>query len=216
TLRVPVTRSLISAELAPVALSVIRRHEIQDARATVGLDEALASVPGLIVNNRQSFSLGSRIVIRGFGARAAFGVRGMRVLVDGIPLTMPDGQTNLNNLDLGSAGTIHVLRGPASALFGNAAGGVIAVETEPAPGPLSTEAGVTLGNQGRSSLTRLWKAQAKVGGTSGGVDYLASVSRMQADGYRDHGRARQTLVNARAGMHIGPSTRVSLVLNAVD
>ena len=216
TLQVPVTRTTVSAARAPVSLSRVGRGAIQDARPTIGLDESLRGVPGLIIDNRQNFSLGSRVVIRGLGARAAFGVRGVRVIVDGIPLTMPDGQTNLNNLDLGSAGTIHVLRGPASALFGNAAGGVIAVETEPAPGPLSTEAGVTLGNQGRSSLTRLWKAQAKVGGTSGGVDYLASVSRMQADGYRDHGRARQTLVNARAGMHIGPSTRVSLVLNAVD
>src|SRR5690606_14430628 len=216
TLRVPVTRSLISAELAPVALSVIRRHEIQDARATVGLDEALASVPGLIVNNRQSFSLGSRIVIRGFGARAAFGVRGMRVLVDGIPLTMPDGQTNLTNLDLGSAGAIHVLRGPASALFGNAAGGVIAIETEPAPGPRSAEARITIGDQGRDELTRLVKAQAKVAETVGAVDYLASVSRQHADGYRDHGRTRMTLVNARAGVHTGPKTRLGFVLNVVD
>ncbi|HEX6309205.1 MAG TPA: TonB-dependent receptor [Longimicrobiales bacterium] len=216
TLRVPVTRSLVSATRAPVSLSLVTRSHIQEGRSGIGLDESLAGIPGLIVDNRQNFSLGSRIAIRGMGARAAFGVRGIRVLVDGVPLTMPDGQTNLNNLDLGSAGAIHVLRGPASALFGNAAGGVIAVETEPAPGSRSGEARITLGDQGRSSLTRLVKAQAKVAETVGAVDYLASVSRLHADGYRDHGRARQTLVNARAGYRMSERTRLGFVLNAVD
>src|SRR5690606_17146589 len=216
TLQVPVTRTAVSSARAPVSLSLIGRERIQVARATIGLDEALAGVPGLIIDNRQNFSLGSRVVIRGLGARAAFGVRGVRVLVDGIPLTMPDGQTNLNNLDLGSAGAIHILRGPASALFGNAAVGVIAVETEPAPGPQSAEARITIGNQGRSSLTRLWKAQAKVAETVGAFDYLASVSRMEADGYRDYGRARQTLINARGGLWMSDATRVSLIVNVVD
>ncbi|MBR9990284.1 MAG: TonB-dependent receptor plug domain-containing protein, partial [Gemmatimonadetes bacterium] len=216
TLQVPVTRTAVSAARAPVSLSLVGRDQIQGGLATIGLHESLASVPGLIVDNRQNFSLGNRVVIRGLGARAAFGVRGLRVLVDGIPLTMPDGQTNLNNLDLGSAGAIHVLRGPASALFGNAAGGVIAVETESAPGPRSMEARVTVGDQGRSSLTRLWKAQAKVAERVGPFDYLASVSRMQTDGYRDHGRARQTQFNGRAGFATGDATRVTVVLNAVD
>lgn len=216
TLLVPVTRATVSSTRAPISLSLIGRGRIQDARATLGLDEALASVPGLIVDNRQNFSLGSRIVIRGLGARAAFGVRGVRVLVDGIPLTMPDGQTNLNNLDLGSAGSIHVLRGPASALFGNAAGGVIAIETEPAPGPRSAEARATIGNQGRSSLTRLLKGQLKVAETRGPFDYLASVSTMRAEGFRDHGRARQTLFNGRAGWMVNPATRLTLVVNAID
>ncbi|HEX2168060.1 MAG TPA: TonB-dependent receptor [Longimicrobiales bacterium] len=216
SLQVPVTRTSVSAARAPVSLSLIGRERIQGARATIGLHEALAGVPGLIIDNRQNFSLGNRVVIRGLGARAAFGVRGVRVLVDGIPLTMPDGQTNLNNLDLGSAGSIHILRGPASALFGNAAGGVIAIETEPAPGPRSAEARVTVGDQGRGSLTRLWKAQAKVAETIGAFDYLASVSRMETDGYRDYGRAEQTLLNTRAGLQAGDATRITLVLNAVD
>jgi iron complex outermembrane recepter protein len=216
SLQVPVTRSALAPARAPVALSLIGRADIQGARATIGLDEALASVPGLIVNNRQNFSLGSRVVIRGLGARAAFGVRGVRVLVDGIPLTMPDGQTNLNNLDLGAAGSIHVLRGPASALFGNAAGGVIAVETETAPLTRSADARMLLGDQGRGDAARLFKAQAKVGETVGRFDYLVSASRLEADGYRDHSRARASQLNTRVGYRAGERTRVSLVLNAVD
>jgi iron complex outermembrane receptor protein len=216
SLQVPVTRSALASVRAPVALSFIGRAAIQDARATVGLDEALAAVPGLIVNNRQNFALGSRIVIRGLGARAAFGVRGVRVLVDGIPQTMPDGQTNLNNLDLGSAGSIHVLRGPASALFGNAAGGVIAIETEAAPLEHSAEARVTLGDQGRGDAARLFKAQMRAAETAGRFDYLVSIARLEADGYRDHSQARGSNVNARAGYAAGASTRLSFVFNAAD
>ena len=130
SLQVSVMRSTQDLSRAPFAVSTVGRSHIQDGRLTVGLDEALAMVPGVIVNNRQNFSLGSRITIRGLGARAAFGVRGVRVISDGIPLTMPDGQSNLNNVDLGSAGAIQVLRGPASALHGNAAGGVISIVTD--------------------------------------------------------------------------------------
>jgi iron complex outermembrane recepter protein len=216
TLQVPVTRTAIDADRAPLALFQIGRSTIQDGRPTVSLDEALAGVPGLVVSNRQNFSLGPRIIMRGMGARAAFGVRGVRVLVDGIPLTMPDGQTNLNNLDLGSAGSIHVLRGPASALFGNAAGGVIAVETEPAPGPFAAEGRVVVGDQGRGELTRFRKVQAKAGQTVGPVDYLASVSRMQTDGYREHARSEQTLVNTRASLALGPTARLGLVASVID
>jgi iron complex outermembrane recepter protein len=216
TLQVPVTRATVHPDRSPLALFLVERAAIQDARPTVTLDEALSGVPGLTVSNRYNFSLGPRIIMRGMGARAAFGVRGVRVIVDGIPLTMPDGQTNLNNLDLGTAGSIHIIRGPASALFGNAAAGVIAVETEPAPGPISTEIRVIAGDQGRRDMSRFIKAQAKVGQTAGGVDYVASVSRLEVDGYRDHARTRQTLLNARAGLAIAPGTRMAVVVSAID
>jgi iron complex outermembrane recepter protein len=216
TLQVPVTRSTMDPERTPLALSRIGRSTIQDGRPTISLDEALAGVPGLVVSNRQNYSLGPRIIMRGMGARAAFGVRGVRVLVDGIPLTMPDGQTNLNNLDLGSAGSIHVLRGPASALFGNAAGGVIAIETEPAPGALAAEARIVAGDQARGDLARLWKAQAKVGQTVGAVDYVASMARMETGGYRDHSRSEQTLFNSRAGLTLSETTRLGFVLSVAD
>lgn len=215
SLQVPVTRATVDPSRSPLALSLVGRSTIQDARPTTTLDEALAGVPGLVVSNRYSFSLGPRIIMRGMGARAAFGVRGVRVIADGIPLTMPDGQTNLNNLDLGSAGSIHVLRGPASALFGNAAGGVIAVETEPAPAGFATEARIVTGDQGRGEMGRFLKAQAKVaqGGARG--EYVASVARLQVDGYRDHGRTRQSLFNLRSRIGLGRG-RLGLVLSAID
>jgi iron complex outermembrane recepter protein len=216
SLQVPVTRSAIDPGRSPLSLSLVGRSTIQDARPTTTLDEALAGVPGLVVSNRYSFSLGPRIIMRGMGARAAFGVRGVRVLVDGIPLTMPDGQTNLNNLDLGSAGSIHVLRGPASALFGNAAGGVIAVETEPAPAGFAAEARLITGDMGRGELGRFRKAQGKVGQTVGRTDYVASFARLHVDGYRDHGRTRQSLFNLRSTTTVGSGTRLGVLVSAID
>src|SRR5690606_35151100 len=100
-LGVEVTRGLRPAERVPTALSIVDRESIQKGRLTIGLEEALAVVPGVVVNNRHTFALDTRVSIRGFGARAGFGVRGIRILVDGVPLTMPDGQAALTNLDLG-------------------------------------------------------------------------------------------------------------------
>jgi len=216
SLGIPITRSFVPTARAPFALTIVSRERIQDARANIGLDESLSGVPGVLVNNRQNFSLGSRIAIRGMGARAAFGVRGVRVLVDGIPLTIADGQSNLNNLDLGSTGSIHVLRGPASALFGNAAGGVISAQTQAAPDALSSEARLVVSDQGRDELTRLTRGSFKIAQSFGNADVLASISRLQADGYRDHSRTRQTLLNAKARWDASAATRLTLVLNGFD
>jgi iron complex outermembrane receptor protein len=216
SLQVSVMRSTQDLSRAPFAVSTVGRSHIQDGRLTVGLDEALAMVPGVIVNNRQNFSLGSRITIRGLGARAAFGVRGVRVISDGIPLTMPDGQSNLNNVDLGSAGAIQVLRGPASALHGNAAGGVISIVTESAPAQFSGEGRVTVSDMGRDELNRLFKTQAKIGQTIGAFDYIASASLMETDGYRDYSRAEQKMLNMRVGYGMSDATRLALTFNIAD
>ena len=125
TLRVEVTRTPTPLRLLPMAASAVQRADITTARPGVGLDEVLGHVPGVHVANRENLALGARITLRGFGARSAFGVRGVRLLADGVPLTTADGQGSLNNLDLVRAGRVEVLRGPASALYGNAAGGVI-------------------------------------------------------------------------------------------
>ena len=207
-----------SADLrTPAAITQVSKAAIQDGQLTVGIDEALAVVPGVVVNNRYNFSLGSRIAVRGLGARAAFGVRGVRLLVDGIPLTMPDGQANVNNLDLGSAGRIEVLRGPASSLYGNAAGGVVALETEAAPQTrFAAQLRTVAGDVGRDGLDRMMKNQVKVGGQQGRADYLLSFARLESDGFRDHSATRQSQVNARVGLQQSERTRWTVLFNYAD
>src|SRR6266851_4298786 len=128
---VSVTRANPPINRIPQAVQLVDQTEISRARPTWGLDEALVTVPGVYAANRYNFSLDQRISIRGFGARSAFAVRGIKVLVDGIPQTLPDGQGQLTNLELGAADRIEILRGSASALFGNASGGVISIWTTP-------------------------------------------------------------------------------------
>ncbi|MGD8698649.1 MAG: Plug domain-containing protein, partial [Gemmatimonadales bacterium] len=101
---VTVSRSRDEVQRLPYAIGVIGASEIQKLQATISLEEALPHIPGVFVNNRHNFANGDRISIRGFGARSQFGVRGVRIIQDGIPLTLPDGQSQLNNLDLTAAG----------------------------------------------------------------------------------------------------------------
>lgn len=117
---VSATRLETSLRDAARAVTIIDGERIQDATQQLGLDEALASVPGLYMQNRYNFSQDLRVSLRGFGARASFGIRGIKIIVDGIPETLPDGQAQVDNIDLGSAERIEVLRGPASVQYGNA------------------------------------------------------------------------------------------------
>ncbi|MDQ3604827.1 MAG: TonB-dependent receptor [Gemmatimonadota bacterium] len=194
----------------PYAVAVNGRAEIQRAKPGLGLDEALFGIPGIQVDNRYNYALGERISIRGFGARAQFGVRGVKVIVDGIPATLPDGQTTLNHVDLGSLGRAEVIRGPASALYGNAAGGVIQLETEPPPPvPLGQEFMVIAGENG------LLRLQSATGGRSGRWFYLMNLSRLGYGGYREFNSAENLLANARLG-YGGERSAWALVVNFVD
>jgi iron complex outermembrane receptor protein len=123
--------------------------ELHRGRATLGLNEALATVPGLLVANRYNYTQDLRISIRGFGARAAFGVRGVKVLLDGIPQTLPDGQGQLSNVEVSELDRVEVLRGPSSSLHGNASGGVISlVSRAQIPTGFTPEARLTVGATG--------------------------------------------------------------------
>jgi iron complex outermembrane receptor protein len=169
---------------APFPVSVVQEAEIRQARPALALTDALAAVPGVQVDNRFNYALGERISVRGLGARAQFGVRGVRVLVDGIPATLPDGQTTLNHVDPAALGRVEVVRGPASALYGNASGGVIRLTTAPPPqAPLASEHRVLAGSHG------LLRMETSAGGRAGPAAYRAYVSRLSYDGYRAHASA---------------------------
>ena len=180
----------------PYAVTILRRDPL-DARGQV--QDVLAGVPGLFVANRTNPTQDPRIVIRGVGARTAFGVRGVRVLHDGIPLTVADGQTPLDYLDVESVDRIEVLRGSAASLYGNSAGGVVAFSSRPfdssgAEGSaLSGSFGLA---RGAVRFTRVRSA----------VSYSAGVSHADDRGYREHSRQRTTRGNARLRRQFGASS----------
>lgn len=118
----------------PASVDAVDGAQLRNAQMQVNLSESMGSVPGLQIQNRQNYAQDQQLSIRGFGARSTFGVRGVRIYVDGVPSTMPDGQGQTSNIDIGSADRVEVLRGPFSALYGNSSGGVLQVFTEDGEG----------------------------------------------------------------------------------
>jgi iron complex outermembrane receptor protein len=193
----------------PASIDRIGGETIRDNRLQVNISESVGFVPGVVARDRQNYAQDVQLSIRGFGARSTFGVRGVRVIVDGIPATLPDGQGQVSHIDLGSADSIEVLRGPFSALYGNSSGGVVVVNTEEGRGPPT----VALSGTGGSDDT--WRAGAKVAGGSDGLGVVADVSRFRTDGYRDHSAAQRDLGNAKVTARPDTSSKLDVVLNSV-
>jgi iron complex outermembrane receptor protein len=197
------------ASSLPLAVSVIGSDDIQ-RRQLLGLDESLNRVPGMFFSNRYNFSRDLRISIRGFGARANFGVRGIKVYVDGIPSTAADGQTSLDDLDLSAVDRIEVIRGPSSALYGASAGGVINIFTEEGPETPFVEAGGALGDYGFD------RYQLKAGGQAGPLNYFVNGSYLHYDGYRDHSEVEQGTVSGKLRYAFGDGSIGQLIVRAAD
>src|SRR5512145_1262924 len=175
----------------PASVDRIYADEIRQGRPQVNLSESLGRVPGIVVQNRQNYAQDLQISSRGFGARATFGVRGIRLIADGIPATMPDGQGQAATFALSSAERIEVLRGPFSALYGNAAGGVIAVDTADGPTAPTVAAALHAGSYDT------WKATVGFGGQFGRLNAIGDVSRFDTEGYREHSAATRDQLNAK-------------------
>ena len=169
----------------PYAVTAETPDSMRPGQRHLSLDEALWMIPGLTVSNRNNPAQDPRISIRGFGARSAFGVRGIRILRDGIPLTLPDGQTPVDFLDLESVGRVEVMRGSASSLYGNAGGGVVDIRSsQPLPVPVSGAVRFWDGAYGSRRYV------AKTEGVVGALGYQANGARTENAGYRDYSRQR--------------------------
>jgi len=213
---VSATRSPSAILTTPLAITKINAPELR-AVSGFGLDEALSHVPGVIAQSRYGTS-DIRLMIRGYGARGAGDrsnsgtSRGVRVLLDGFPETEPDGRTALDQLDLGTAEAVEVIRSNASSLWGNAAGGIVNVITVPTATAPSFEVQPIFGNFGLARYAA--RTSLPIGGGTGVI--YANFTNTSFDGWRDHSDARRALVNGGAVGQVGERTRLGLFLSAAN
>jgi iron complex outermembrane receptor protein len=191
----------------PAAIDVVNAARIGAAQMRVNLSEALAAVPGLVVQNRQNYAQDLQISSRGFGARSAFGVRGIRLIADGIPASMPDGQGQAATFNLDMAERIEVLRGPFSVIYGNHAGGVIQLFTKDGDGRPALETRVVAGTDG------MHKLDVNAQGKSGMLGYVLDASRFRTGGYRNHSDATRDQGFAKITMSPSAGSRLTVVAN---
>ena len=190
-----------------LALTSISKNFIQRGQAQLSVNESLNTVPGLFALNPNNFAQDLRVSIRGFGARSAFGIRGIKILVDGIPESTPDGQAQVDNLALGVLSNIEVIRGPASSLYGNASGGVISFSTEEPTADPFIEARVLAGAYG------LQQYQLKTGQQKGKFNYLLHGVHVQTDGYRENSGMKNTILNGKLGVQLNEKDQLKVLLN---
>ena len=207
---VTATRTAALAFDVPASINRLDGDALREGRAQVNLSEGLVAVPGLLARDRQNYAQDVQISVRGFGARASFGIRGVRVYVDDIPATLPDGQGQVSHVDIATLGRVEVLRGPFSALYGNSSGGVISAYTQAPTGPARVGTSLTLGSDG------LQRLGATASGQAGALAYTLGASRFQTHGYREHAEADRRLANARLSWKLSGATRLTLVANHVD
>ncbi|MDO8960698.1 MAG: TonB-dependent receptor [Methylophilus sp.] len=191
----------------PIAIDVVKQEDIQNGQLQMTLSESLIRVPGITAQNRTQQAQDPQISSRGFGSRSAFGVRGVRVYVDGIPLTMPDGQGQPGVVDLSAIKSIEVMRGPFSALYGNSSGGVIQLFTEDAPDTPEIGGTVMFGSYNTK------RQVINAAGIADGVEYLLNASNFESDGYRDNSESDKQQATAKFKFNISEDTKLTTLIN---
>jgi iron complex outermembrane receptor protein len=194
----------------PMSIDSVSGDIIREGQVQVNLSETAARVPGVVVNNRNNPAQDLGIQIRGFGARSAFGVRGVRLYQDGIPLSMPDGQGQTGTFNLDTAQRVEYLRGPFSALYGNSSGGVVQIFTEDGPADPTLSGGVTFGSYGTHRETVTY------GGDFDNFNIVVNANTVRSDGYRDHSKFRRDTYHAKIGMQLNEDTKLTFVATSLD
>lgn len=194
----------------PAGISLVGEDDIQLGQQQLGLQESLIKVPGIFLQDPYNFAQDVRIAIRGFGARSSFGIRGIKIFVDGIPATLPDGQGGVDDIDLGSAQRIEVIRSPISSLYGSASGGVISVYSEDGPPVPFVQGRFAYGSYDYLNT------QLKGGGQYEHMNYLLNGNYTSLTGYRDHSAFEGFIFNSKFRYDIDPSSNFTAVINAVD
>ena len=194
----------------PYSVDSISQQQISDGQLGINASEVLSRVPGLVVQNRQNYAQDLQISSRGFGARSAFGVRGIKLIADGIPASTPDGQGQAATFNLDTAERIEVLRGPAATLYGSNAGGVIQMFSRDGEGPPRIGAETLIGSDGMS------KNHLTAEGATDDVGFVLDASRMDTDGYRDHSAARRDQTFAKLNLHPDEDSKLALIYSSLE
>lgn len=194
----------------PYSVDGISREQISDGQLGINASEALSRVPGLVVQNRQNYAQDLQISSRGFGARSAFGVRGIKLIADGIPASTPDGQGQAATFNLDTAERIEVLRGPAATLYGSNAGGVIQMFSRDGEGPPRIGAETLVGSDG------LNKNHLTAEGAANGAGFVLDASRMDTNGYRDHSSARRDQTFAKLNFQPDDDSKLALIYSSLE
>ncbi|PMD98240.1 TonB-dependent receptor [Siphonobacter sp. BAB-5405] len=200
------TRLNVAENRSPFAVSVLSQYRLQVGQPQLSLFDAMGAIPGVFAQNPDNFAQDLRISIRGFGARSSFGIRGLKVLLDGIPESTPDGQAKVNNFDVGSLGQLEVIRGASSALYGNASGGILSYTTE-TPTSNFAEAQAVAGSYG------FQRYQIKVGQKWQRSSLLINASRNQQDGYREYAAMNNWLFNVKFQHELSATAKLTLLYN---
>ncbi|MEO5596527.1 MAG: TonB-dependent receptor [Lysobacteraceae bacterium] len=210
TIVVTGTRIPLAAFDVPASITAVQIGNADADTPNINVSEYLRQVPGVLARDRQNYAQDQQISIRGFGSRSTFGVRGVRLYVDGIPATMPDGQGQVSNFAFDGASRIEVLRGPFSALYGNSSGGVIQIFT--ADGSVAPELRGSIG----AGSDGVWRVDTGARGTNGSFGYNVDLSEFHTDGYRDHSSATRIIGNAKLDFKVGNDGKLTLLLNSVS
>ena len=207
---VTATRQAQNSFDLPVAIDVVEQKNIKDGQLQMNLSESLIRVPGITAQNRTQQAQDPQISSRGFGSRSSFGVRGIRIYVDGIPLTMPDGQGQPGVVDLSSIKSIEVMRGPFSSLYGNSSGGVIQMFTQDAPATPTIGATTMFGSYDTK------RNVLEAAGQLEGLEYSLNVSNYESDGYRANSSSNKQMATAKFKFNLNEDTKVTTLVNWFD
>ena len=204
---VTATRTEAKSFDLPVSIDVVDKDVLQDAKIGANISEVSQRIPGVVINNRNNYAQELAISSRGFGARSAFGVKGIRLYIDGIPLNTADGQGQSGSITLDSIKQIEFMRGPFSALYGNSSGGIVQAFSRDGSKDPTLSAGFSVGSYNTIREYSTFEGQA------GDLNYIVSASEITSDGYRDFSKYKKDNLNSKFTYKISEDTKATFVLN---
>jgi iron complex outermembrane receptor protein len=191
----------------PVSIDVVGKDVLQDGKVGASISEVSQRIPGVVINNRNNYAQELAISSRGFGARSAFGVKGVRLYIDGIPLNTADGQGASGSITFDSLDRIEFMRGPFSALYGNSSGGVVQAFTRDGAKDPTLSGSFSYGKWDTFRESSTFEGQA------GNLNYIVSASEITSDGYRDFSKFKKDNLNSKFTYQISADTKATVLLN---